>query len=183
MKKLLFGLIILIIACNSKTEKTNSNQSKAKIQSSTKEEILFPFEDTTFNWAGIEKKNDVVKLQFVKTAPTALSDEYDFYTNQSNYTNKKEFEQNCHVIDFNNDGVDDIIYTGSTGDEGNEVVVFLNTKEGFKKVLKQLQQITKLEFKNNKLFRLYIRDTGCCDAWVDFNRIYQIDYQNNIPQF
>ncbi|HEY2582094.1 MAG TPA: hypothetical protein VGI43_09810 [Mucilaginibacter sp.] len=117
-------------------------------------------------------------------APTLLKYEYEFYIGAGGQDHtEKEFENNCHIVDFNNDGLDDVIYTGSTGSEGRVVIVFLNTGNGFKEVLKQEQDIVKLDFKDNKLFRLYIKDKGCCDAWIDFNRIYQVDYIDKIPQF
>src|SRR5271154_4370510 len=164
MKILLSGILILAIvsSCNSKKTKNNSSQSKLK------EQVLFPFGDTTFSWKGIEKQNDDVKMRFEKMAPSLISYEYEFYHGEGGEHNtEKEFDQNCHVVDLNNDGLDDIIYTGSTGSEGSEVIVFLNTGKVFKKVLKQLQEVVKIEFRDNKLFRLYIRDTGCCDAWID----------------
>jgi len=141
---------------------------------------MFPFEDT-FSWKGIGKRDDALIALFVKQAPVLLKSEYEFYGNA--YHPEKEFENECHVIDFNNDGVNDIIYTGSTGGEEREVAIFLNTKNGFQKVFKQAQYIKKLDFKDHKLYRLYIFDDGCCAAYNDFNRIYQVDYKDKTPQF
>ena len=175
MKRYLLGIAILLAACHS-----NNNSGVAK---PGKDYIMFPFNDT-LNWKGIEKNNDILKAAFEKAAPTLLKYEYELYTGAGGeYYTTKDFEKSCHILDINNDGLDDIIYTGSTGSEGTEVAVFLNTNSGFKMVLKQVQRIAKLEFKNDKLFRLYINDDGCCDAWVDFNRVYEVNYNNATLQF
>ncbi|MGZ3752005.1 MAG: hypothetical protein ACXVB0_10470 [Mucilaginibacter sp.] len=175
MKKYLLGLVVVtLVACHSNEHSTNKETST---------ELMFPYASKVFNWKNIEKQNPGLMSSFVKQTPSLLRNEYDFYTAQGEEHTEKEFESNCHILDINNDGVDDIIYTGSTGSEGEEVVIFLNTKGEFKQVLKQVQYIVKLDFQDHKLFRLYIEDTGCCDEWIDFHRVYQIKYNNNIPEF
>jgi hypothetical protein len=167
MKKVSFIILGLFAACHSnyqpKTEKT---------------EIMFPFGDPTFNWKGIEKQDDNLKAVFNKQLPTLLKDEYSIYTYE-----KKDILKDCHLVDINNDGVNDIIYNGSSGGEGSEVTIFFKTKDGFKNIFKQIQHIKKLEFKENKLYRLFIYDDGCCADYNDFNKIYQTDYSGNIPRF
>ncbi len=142
---------------------------------------MFPFRDTTFTWKSVEKQNAVLKQRFINASSALLKNERDFYSNEFEPITK--FYGAIHILDINNDGLDDVIYAGSTGGEGNEVVVFLNTKDGFKKVFRGLQYVRKLEFKDGKLFRLYILDDGCCAEWIDFNRILQLEYQDGVPKF
>lgn len=176
MKKIIFIILVLFTACTSKKSAEPNKPTESK-----KAEILFPFGFTTFSWKGIEKQDEILKAQFVKQAPVLIKSEYEFYNTPGN--TEKIFGDYCHVLDINNDGLNDIMYIGSTGGEGSEVVIFLNTKNGFKNIFKQLQHIKKLEFKENRLSRLYIYDDGCCADYNDFNRIYEVNYNSNIPKF
>ena len=142
---------------------------------------MFPFGSKNVNWKGIEKRDDELKAQFIKQEMTLLKQEYEYY--QEAGRTERDFKKECHVLDINNDGLNDIIYTGSTGGDGFEVLVFLNTAKGFKEIFKEVQYLRKIELKDNKLYRLYILDDGCCADYVDFNKIYQLDYLSDAPKF
>lgn len=172
MKKILFAIIVILTAC----------RSKPPLEASDNIEIMFPFGDTTFNWKGIEKEDDNLKAMFKKQAPILIKEEYDNYQ-QGEPKNLTDLKGNCHIVDFNNDGLNDIIFTGPTGGEEFEVNIFLNTPSGLKSVLKRNEFIKKLEFKNHRLFRIYIQDTGCCDEYIDFNSVYEVSYEGAVPHF
>jgi hypothetical protein len=177
MKRAALVILVLFCACHSKDEQVSSK----------KDVLMFPFGDNKFSWKGIEKQNDELKNRFMKQEASVLFKyEHEIYNQReggSEGFHEKDFRDAFHVIDVNNDGLDDFIYTGSTGGEGNEVAVVLNTGKSFNIIFKQLQHIVKLELKDNKLFRLYLLDDGCCADYVDFYQVYQANYKADTLQF
>jgi hypothetical protein len=177
MKRVALIILVLFCACHSKDEQVSSK----------KDMIMFPFGDNKFSWKGIEKQNSELKNRFMKQEASMLFKyEHEIYNNKeggSDGFQEIDFRNAFHVIDVNNDGLDDFVYTGSTGGEGTEVAIILNTGKNFKLVFKQIQHIVKLELKDNKLYRLYLLDDGCCADYVDFYQVYQANYKTDTPQF
>lgn len=47
-----------------------------------------------------------------------------------------------------------------------------------------MQGIVKLDWQGGRLSRIYIRDWGCCDAYLEFHKIYNVNYDKaNYPTF
>ncbi len=174
MRNIALIILIIVAACSCKQNAPDHAISKWP-------DVMFPFGDTTFSWKGIEKPGSTVKNLFIKQVPTLMKHEYEFYDNE--YNPESKFVENCRVLDINNDGNDDVIYTGSTGGEGRKIVIFLNINSTFKKVFEQTGFTVKLDFREKKIWRIYISDQGCCDDWMDFNWIYELDYTHNTPEF
>ena len=113
----------------------------------------------------------------MKQAPVLVKDEYYVYHGGKNRDAfDKDFQKLFYPIDINNDGFEDFIYTGHSGGEGTEVTLILNTGKTFKLLFKQNGYLQKLEFKDNKLFRVFVVDYGCCLDYINFNKVYQLNY-------
>jgi hypothetical protein len=145
---------------------------------------MFPFGKTGFSLKAIEKQNDALKECFIKQGKAFFLDE-QYYQHDGTYSFRdktgKSFREALHFVDLNNDGLDDIIYTGYSGGEGTEVAILLNTTAEFKMLFKQQGDIINLEFKDKKLFRIATRSYPCCMDYLYFNRIYEVKHvKNNI---
>ena len=49
--------------------------------------------------------------------------------------NLSDLENHLHVIDFNDDGLDDIVFEGSLGGEADAIMIFINTGLSFEEIL------------------------------------------------
>ncbi len=137
-------------------------------------DLFFPL-NKEFNWATIEKQNQELKAKFIKNLPKEL----EFYQEQANLS---ELSNCLHVIDFNGDGIDDIIFNGYIANESKYIIIFINTGKSFVKIFTEHQEIHKIVFKNGKVQQLYIRDGGCCCEYIGINKIYSIDYSSALPK-
>lgn len=173
-------IIALFASCNSK----NSNaRSQDKVGAETNLP-LYPYGEPLFKWESVEKQNDPLKEKFVKLAPKVFFNEYNSYHQYSASTKTQaEFKKEIHVLDFNGDGLDDIVYEGKSGGEPQEVAFILNTGDGFKVVFRETQRINKLDFINHKLTNAYFEDWGCCEDYIDFYKIYHLEYNGADPVF
>jgi hypothetical protein len=92
--------------------------------------------------------------------------------------------KDLHFLDLNGDGKDDVVFEGQSGGEAQEVNIFINTGQGYKKVFSVFQGIVKMEWQDKRLVRLYIDDWGCCDDYLERHMIYDISYgKTGIPIF
>jgi len=86
----------------------------------------------------------------------------------------KELKKRLFPVDLNDDGLVDIIFTGFSGGESDVTRIFLNLGSSFKLVFEDYQYITSLTIKNGRLTRLKTADPGCCDAYLYFEREYEV---------
>ena len=117
-------------------------------------DLFFPLKNE-FEWAKVEKQNHELKAEFIK--------EYEVYKPDDGYMPMLSYlENHLHIIDFNGDGLDDIIYDGDSGGEPTEISIYINTGNSFERIFTEYQEIYKIVFENGKVQKLYIRDGGCC---------------------
>lgn len=137
-------------------------------------DLFFPLLEpgTRYNWKTIERSDNQLKQKIIDVCPSEFSV----------YREKREFGptisnllEDLHVLDLNNDGLNDIIFDGRSGGEGFEVSLFINDGGRFRKLLQQYQGITRLEFDHNVLKKVHIQDWGCCSEYLVTNYIYSVN--------
>lgn len=125
----------------------------------------------SFDWKTVEKNNPKLLEDFINSTP----DEFDYYKQEKKYyPNINDLKNDLHVIDLNNDNLDDIVFDGYTGGEPREISFFINTGKLFEKIFSDLQGISKMEFNNNVLSKLIINDWGCCGEFVITQKEYDV---------
>ena len=141
-------------------------------------DLFFPLKKE-FNWERIEKQNQELKKSFIKNFPN----EFEYYRLNKEYMlTLSDLEKDLHIIDFNGDGLDDIIFNGETGYEAKQISIFINTGQSFTEIFTDYQEIYKIVFENGKINKLYIQDDGCCCEYILTNKIYSVDYTTNLPK-
>jgi hypothetical protein len=145
------------------------------------QELTFPIRKD-FAWGSVEKQVSKAEIdEFIKETP----DEFGYYrqevTNYHSY-NLDSLRLCLHFLDINGDNLLDVIFDGQSGGEPREIEIFINKGDGYKKVFSDMQAISKLEWRDNRLSKLYIFDWGCCDDYVDYGKIYQTVFdKTNVP--
>ena len=136
-------------------------------------DLFFPLTNE-FNWEDVEKQNQEFKADFIKNLPEELGpcEECGHFS---------YLENDLHIIDFNGDGLDDIIYNGYLG-EPMYIIIYINTGKSFTKIFTGTQQIHRIVIEDGKVRRLYIRDGGCCSVLIGVNKIYSVDYSDTLPK-
>jgi len=137
-------------------------------------DLFFPL-SKEFDWAEIEKQNQVLKSNFIKNLPDELEPRRECGA-------LLDLENDLHIIDFNGDGLDDIIFNGYLCGEAEYIIIYINTDKAFTKIFTETQQIHKIEIKNGKVYQLYIRDGGCCCEYIGINKIFSVDYSAAMPK-
>ena len=141
-------------------------------------DLFFPLKNE-FDWKSVEKQNDELKAKFIKNLPKEL----DFYRQYYEiFPNLYDLEACLHIIDFNDDGLDDIIFDGLVDGEGRMIIIFINIGNSFVNIFTEYQELHKIVFKNGKVHKLYIQDGGCCCATIGINKIFNVDYSSKLPK-
>jgi len=180
MKNLAFVLIIALFACNHKDKNEGTGGNTSRNQNA----LMFPFGKDTLVWKKIEKQNDTLKDKFIKSRLKEFENEYNAYNDTDLHLHSlSDLKKDLHVYDFNNDGKDDLIFSGLSGGEPKEIAFILNTSKGFKIVFKDVQEIQNFGFDHHKISSIYMYDDGCCADYIGFNKIYHVDYSQELPQF
>ncbi|HTK21207.1 MAG TPA: hypothetical protein VL442_16910 [Mucilaginibacter sp.] len=142
----------------------------------------FPYKDTSFKWKNFERQNDELKQKFIQSHPSDVNEGIKMYLNPYGIPPEPGKPKSAiHILDINNDGIDDIIYEGYSGGEPTLTAIYLNTPNGFKLIFKDEQYVAKLDFKDKRLSAIYMVDPGCCAAYMVFSKIYQIDFKDDMP--
>ncbi len=135
-----------------------------------------------FDWRGFESVDsyDIKQsfVEFINQNTELLNSELVMLKSMD-----KELRFEIKAVDINNDKLVDIIYQGPWGGEGSIVHFFIRTPEGFEKVFTTRQGIVKVEWKEEFLNKIFVRDWGCCADPTLTNSVFQISYQNKIPTF
>lgn len=136
-------------------------------------------EDDKYILVDLETDKDSLKiLDFLKDNLTMV----EFYTNQFSYTPDELFKYTYH-IDFNGDGLMDIVYHGPTGGEPSVTHFILNHGNKYEKVFSGLQNLIDVEFFENRLIAFTLIDPGCCGDPQYFISEYSVQYNEDIPEF
>ena len=172
-------LVFIASACGqrSNSQTTTANDENVCGQSSigkTQVDLFFPL-TKQFEWAKLEKQDQELKTRFLKNLP----DDFEFYTQYGNMSN---LEASLHVVDFNGDGLNDIIFNGYLGGEAEYIIIFINTGQSFTKIFTEIQTFHKVVFENGKVQKMYIQDGGCCCEYLLTNKIFSVDYSSDFPK-
>lgn len=133
-----------------------------------------------FSWSNIEKENPSLIKKFIDLTPQ----DFQHYKEDSPYTPTiADLIKDLHVLDINNDGLDDIIFDGESGGEPREISIYLNEGGSFHKIFSDYQGIAELEFKNGVLNRLNIKDWGCCAEFINTIKFYEVEFKNGDFKF
>jgi hypothetical protein len=88
------------------------------------------------------------------------------------------------AVDLNNDGLQDIVFSGPSGGEPNIVYFFIQTNSGFEQVFEIMQGIEKVTWNGQLLNQVFTSDWGCCAEIHLMNTVYDVKYNgNNKPIF
>ncbi|MEI6455251.1 MAG: hypothetical protein WCO93_03095 [bacterium] len=149
----------------------------------------------TFYWKKYEQVRKPKKMSlkpFVVANPSGIIESFiagnlaDFpqFTNDSvkRYT-VRDLRKSLYPVDINGDGRSDMIFCGFSGGEADLTRIFLNQGSSFKLVFEDYQYIVSLSFKGGKLARIRTADPGCCDAYLYFQREYEVRYTDGFPDF
>jgi hypothetical protein len=149
----------------------------------------------TFYWKRYEQMPKPKKLNlrpYLFATPGNVIDTFisgnlgDFpqFTNDSvkKYT-VKELRRSLYPVDINGDRRPDIIFCGFSGGEAELTRIYLNQPGGFKLVFEDFQYIVYLAFRDGKMTRIRTADPGCCDAYLYFQREYEVKYTDGFPDF
>ncbi len=134
-----------------------------------------------FDWRGLEEYNSyLVKQEFKEYAKAndLLAVEINFIE-VSNYNGG--LINHLKAIDINNDSQADIIYRGPSGGEPYLFKIFINQNGRFNKVFETMQGVVKVEWEDERLSKIYAHDWGCCAEIRVINRVFDVEYNNNIP--
>ncbi len=144
------------------------------------QEFVFPV-NTHFSWKAVETKLPRSRIdQFINSVP----DEFQYLRRREDRGNMDTLATRLHFLDLNGDGRLDVIFNGEGGGEGRVIWIYMNIDGKYKAVLNEVQYVDKLEWRDNRLYRLYITNPGCCAENRNFNKIYQLTYDKaNQPMF
>jgi len=141
----------------------------------------FPVLPKEYKWTS---KNDQQKiLNFLKTE----KEKYFSYFNKDSIQYGLDFTTNglihsLHLIDLNKDGVDEIIFTGLSDEEGNRIDIFKKEKTSYTKIFSARQNLTEIIIAKDRLY-LYILDPGCCAEYSTIQKILKADLNLSISSF
>jgi hypothetical protein len=89
---------------------------------------------------------------------------FSYLTHLDNW--KEENAKHFHFIDLDQDDDLDLIYDGWSGSEPSCVRIYLNRSEIFEKVFDYGQSVEAVKIYNNQLKYIYVKDPGCCGAYL-----------------
>ena len=183
MKKVEIILSILLLTtsgCGQKSNKqANATDNKDVCEQSNIEknqvDLFFPL-NNEFEWANFEKQDQGLKAKFIKNLP----DDFEFHTQYAG--GMSYIEESLHVVDFNGDGLNDIVFNGFLGGEAEHIIIFINTGQSFAKIFNEIQKFHKIVFENGRIQKMYIQDGGCCCEYLLTNKIFNVDYSSDLPK-
>lgn len=122
-----------------------------------------------FSWEQFEKNNPTIIQEFmVKNINFYLDGIYS----------PIEFMKKLHVVDVNNDGLDDVIFEGMNGGEPQEIYIFLNQGNSFKNVFHGQQTFNEMIFENGILKEIRLSDWDCCAGYLKRNKWIDVSHKN-----
>jgi hypothetical protein len=167
--KILTTLLIIFISLQCRT------------QNSLSLETSFPVLPKEYKWPSKNDEQEILK--FLKTEK-----EKNFsYFNKDSIEYGVDFTKNglihsLHLIDLNKDGIDEIIFSGLSDEEGNRIDIFKKEKTSYTKIFSSRQNLTDIIIAKDRLF-LYISDPGCCAEYSTIHKIFKTDFNLSIDSF
>lgn len=77
-----------------------------------------------------------------------------------------------------------MIFDGESGGEVSLINIFLNLGNKYKNIFSGLQSVQKMDWRDGRLYRLYLYDWGCCADYLNIDKIYQLTYEKpSSPRF
>lgn len=135
-------------------------------------ETIFPYSKKPLDWKSIEVAvNDNEKKR--------LSDSIPWLSNM--YSDSVYLPQ-IHVLDFNNDGLNDFVYSGPGPSEDWITIININ-QNGEYKYFSLDGQIVDLLLKDKKVQRLFIVSVVGTSPGIVGHRITDVEYKDNLPTF
>jgi hypothetical protein len=144
-------------------------------------ESSFPVLSKEYKWTSEKDQQKI--LNFLKTE----KEKYFSYFNKDSIQYGLDFTTNglihsLHLIDLNKDGVDEIIFTGLSDEEGNRIDIFKKEKTSYTKIFSARQNLTEIIIEKDRLY-LYISDPGCCAEYSTIQKIFKVDLNLSISSF
>jgi hypothetical protein len=137
-----------------------------------------------FRWRNVETILSKVRIeQFIKSCPNDFG-YFRQHEHDLDRANPDTLATRLHFLDINGDGNLDVIFSGESGGEANLILVYMNVGGKYKQVFSGEQYVDSLEWRDNRLYKIYIDDPGCCAEYLVFKKIYQVSYDKaNTPAF
>jgi|SRR5690554_2363770 len=126
-----------------------------------------------FLWPENENMNSALIEKFIDLTPQEFQ---NYRLNEPYSLTISDLTKALHIIDLNNDGLDDIIFDGLSGGEPRQISIFINNGHSFDKVFTDYQQISSLKFDQGVLSEIQIKDWACCDGFTETYRLYDVSY-------
>jgi hypothetical protein len=127
----------------------------------------------TYNYNVLIRFEEYCKKNDLLTAPRSMLE-----------VNGEELRLYSRLVDLNNDGLQDVVYSGTSGGEPNIVHLFLQTENGFEQVFEVMQSIDKVTWKGEFLDKVFVSTPGCCADYRLINSVYEVKYNSqNRPIF
>jgi hypothetical protein len=134
-------------------------------------------ETKTVDLKNMEKLTKEEKLKLVGV----LQPHFEYLASYDTW--KEEALDSFYFVDLDNDKDLDVVFTGWSGGEPVCVRILNNKKGKYSEVFEAYQEITRLEFTDNKLSWISIHDPGCCAAYIAFDEDYSVNVKNDDFKF
>ena len=123
------------------------------------------------NWNGWEIKTDnTSKGEFISTLKVNKDAECEFA-----FLNLNEF----HIVDVDNDGLNDIVYSGFCGTTGSVTSIYRFNGVSFEQLIKVIGVIHQVsKFDSNERFSFTLRNYACCGGFENVLEKYVLILEN-----
>lgn len=188
---LLIGFIGLITSCSNNSKQSIDSKKSATtcniVQNKATDSLLSDYiklfdsysERYNYDWHGVSKLPTFYPIFKCSEISKLLKNENHLFEVNPN---AGYFINHLRVLDFNADEELDIIYSGPTGGVTEEVIFVLGSKNDFKKILTIEQGVVKVDWKDNRISKLYTHDWDCCAGTSLLNSVYDFKYDSvNFP--
>jgi uncharacterized protein YecT (DUF1311 family) len=152
-----------------------------EIFSQNSNEVFYPIAAQTYYWESPINKGEIEN--FIKTHKAT----YFSYFNKDSISYGYDFTNNgllnsLHLLDLNKDGVDEIIFNGLSGEEGNRTDIFQKINNKYEIVFSTRQDVIGIKITNSATY-LFILDPGCCAEYSIIQKTYKMNVQSNVIYF
>jgi hypothetical protein len=147
------------------------------------EHLLYPTKGKSnrFDWSTVKYQKDSALFNtFIKNNKS----DFEYYLMEEEYSPTiNDLHRDLYLLDLNGDNELDIIFDGFSGGEPYVIKIYLFEENGYQRVLNVQQGIRKMSFTKGVLSQLCITDWGCCAANIEYNYIYDVDFNRKNKSF